>query len=52
MNKRGFDLAVGVSVGVFAAFTGVRLWSTRYLLEGQASGPMHTLAEVAKAITG
>jgi len=52
MNKRQFDLAVGVSIGVYAAFTGVRLWSTRYLIEGKAVGPMHTLAEVSKAITG
>jgi hypothetical protein len=52
MNKRQFDLAVGVAVGVYAAFTGVRLWSTRYLIEGKPAGPMHTLAEVSKAITG
>jgi hypothetical protein len=52
MNKRQFDLAVGVTVGVIAAFTGVRLWATRYLIEGKATGPMHVLAEVSKAVTG
>lgn len=52
MNKRQFDLAVGVTVGVIASMTGARLWSTRYLIEGKATGPMHTLAEVVKAVTG
>jgi hypothetical protein len=52
MNKRTFDLIVGVSVGVIATMTGARLWATRYLLEGKAQGPTHTLAEVTKAVTG
>jgi len=52
MNKRQFDLGVGVFVGLYAAMTGFRLWSTRYLLEGKSSGVMHTIAEVTKAVTG
>lgn len=52
MNKRQFDLSVGVFLGAYATMTGVRLWATRYLIEGKATGPMHTLAEVAKATTG
>ena len=52
MNKRQFDLAVGVTVGVIATLTGARLWATRYLLEGKSSGVMHTIAEVTKAVTG
>lgn len=52
MNKRQFDLAVGVAVGVYASFTGLRLWSTRYLLEGNQTGILHTIAEVSKAVTG
>ena len=52
MNKRQFDLAVGVAVGVYAAFTGLRLWSTKELLEGKSTGVRHTIAEVSKAITG
>lgn len=52
MNKRQFDLSVGVTVGVIAAFTGVRLWAAKYLLTGKQQGPMRTLAEVTKAITG
>ena len=52
MNKRQFDLAVGVTVGVIATLTGARLWATRYLLEGKSAGVMHTVAEVTKAITG
>jgi hypothetical protein len=52
MNKRQFDLSVGVFVGAYAAMTGVRLWATRYLIEGKSDGALHTLAEVAKAVTG
>ena len=52
MNKRQFDLALGVSVGVFATFTGLRLWSTKELIEGKSTGLRRTIAEVCKAITG
>lgn len=52
MNKRTFDLSVGVTVGVIAAMTGVRLWATRYLIEGKTHGFLRTTAEVTKAITG
>jgi hypothetical protein len=52
MNKRTFDLIVGVTVGIYATMTGARLWSTKELLVGKADGPMHTLAEVVKAVTG
>lgn len=52
VNKRQFDLAVGVAVGVYAAFTGLRLWAGKELLEGKSSGIKHTVAEVAKAVTG
>lgn len=52
MNKRQFDLAVGVAVGVYASFTGLRLWSTRYLIEGKSDGALHTVAQISKAITG
>jgi hypothetical protein len=52
MNKRAFDLSLGVFVGAYAAMTGFRLWATRYLLEGKADGILHTTAEVVKAVTG
>ena len=52
MNKRAFDLSVGVFVGCYAAMTGFRLWSTRYLIEGKSEGILHTTAEVVKAVTG
>ncbi|MDE1881996.1 MAG: hypothetical protein KGI89_15790 [Euryarchaeota archaeon] len=52
MNKRQFDLSVGVFVGAYAAMTGFRLWSTRYLMEGKSQGVLHTVAEVVKAVTG
>ena len=52
MNKRQFDLSVGVFVGAYAAMTGFRLWAGRYLMEGKSSGVLHTLAEVTKAVTG
>ena len=52
MNKRTFDLALGVFVGGYAAMTGFRLWSTRYLLEGKSDGPLHIAALVTKAVTG
>jgi hypothetical protein len=52
MNKRTFDLIIGVTVGVYATMTGFRLWSTRQLLEGPSQGVLHTVAEVTKAITG
>ena len=52
MNKRQFDLAVGVTVGVIATVTGARLWATSYLIQGKQTGPMHVLAEVTKAVTG
>lgn len=51
VNKRTFDLIVGVNVGVIGAFTGLRLWSTRYLLEGQP-GFLYTVAAITKAVTG
>ncbi len=52
MNKRQFDLAIGVFVGAYASMTGFRLWATRYLVEGKSEGILHTLAEVTKAVTG
>ena len=52
MNKRQFDLGIAVFVGAYAAMTGFRLWSTRYLIEGKSKGVLHTVAEVTKAITG
>lgn len=52
MNKRQFDLSIGVFLGAYATMTGVRLWATRYLIEGKSSGVLHTLAEVSKAVTG
>lgn len=52
MNKRAFDLSLMVFVGAYGAMTGVRLWANRYLIEGKPEGPVHTLAEVAKAVTG
>lgn len=52
MNKRTFDLSVAVFVGAYAAMTGFRLWSTRYLIEGKPNGILHVTAEVTKAITG
>ncbi len=52
MNKRTFDLIIGVTVGVYAAMTGVRLWAGRYLISGKASGALHTTALVTKAVTG
>ena len=52
MNKRQFDLGLGIFVGAYAAMTGFRLWSTRYLIEGKSNGALHTVAEVTKAITG
>lgn len=52
MNKRTFDLALGVFIGGYAAMTGVRLWSTRYLLEGKPDGFLHLTAQVSKAVTG
>jgi hypothetical protein len=51
MTKRTFDLAVGVTVGVIAALTGVRLWATKRLAEG-TPGIGLTVAAVAKAVTG
>ena len=52
MNKRTFDLALGVFIGGYAAMTGFRLWSTRYLMEGKSEGPLNLLAQVTKAVTG
>ncbi len=52
MNKRQFDLSVGVFVGAYAAMTGFRLWAGRYLIEGKPKGILHTTAEVVKAVTG
>jgi hypothetical protein len=52
MNKRTFDLSLGVFVGGYAAMTGFRLWSTRVLMEGKPDGFLHTVAEITKAITG
>ena len=52
MNKRAFDLSVGVFIGCYAAMTGFRLWAGRYLIEGKASGPLHMTAEVVKVVTG
>lgn len=52
MNKRTFDLIIGVSIGVLGCVTGGRLWSTRYLLEGKSEGPLHVTALVVKAFTG
>ncbi len=52
MNKRQFDLALGVFIGAYAAMTGFRLWATRYLMEGKPDGFIHTTAEVVKAVTG
>ena len=52
MNKRAFDLSVGVFVGCYAAMTGFRLWANRYLIEGKPQGVLHTTAEVLKAVTG
>lgn len=52
MNKRTFDLILGVSVGMYAAMTGFRLWSTRYLIEGKPEGVLHVTALVTKAVTG
>jgi hypothetical protein len=52
MNKRQFDLGIAIFVGCYAAMTGFRLWSTRYLIEGKPQGVMHVTAEVTKAITG
>jgi len=52
MNKRAFDLSLGVSVGAYAAMTGFRLWAGRYLIEGKSDGFLHTIAEVVKAVTG
>lgn len=51
-TKRTFDLCLAVFVGGYAAMTGLRLWSTRYLSEGKQSGLLHTAAAVSKAITG
>ncbi len=51
MNKRAFDLSLGVFVGAYAAMTGFRLWATRYLQEGKP-GVLYTTAEVVKAVTG
>jgi hypothetical protein len=52
MNKRTFDLIVGVAIGVLGCATGARLWSTRYLLEGKSDGPLHVTALITKAVTG
>jgi hypothetical protein len=52
MNKRAFDLSLGVFVGGYAAMTGFRLWSTRYLMEGKTTGIVHNVALVMKAVTG
>ena len=52
MNKRTFDLIVGTTVGVIGCMTGLRLWSTRYLIEGKSDGPLHVTALVVKAVTG
>lgn len=52
MNKRTFDLIVGVTVGVIGVMTGARLWATRQLIEGKPEGPLHVTALVTKAVTG
>ena len=52
MNKRTFDLIIGVSIGFVGCMTGARLWSTRYLMEGKKDGPLHWTALVTKAVTG
>jgi len=52
MNKRQFDLSVGVTVGVIAAFTGLRLWAAKTLLTDTKGGALFTFAEVVKSITG
>jgi hypothetical protein len=52
MNKRQFDLSVGVFIGAYAVMTGFRLWTARYLIEGKPNGPLHDIAEVLKAVTG
>ena len=52
MNKRTFDLIIGVGIGLVGCMTGARLWSTRYLIEGKSDGPLHVTALVVKAVTG
>ena len=52
MNRRAFDLSLGVFIGAYAAMTGFRLWAGRYLLEGKPQGALHVTAEVVKAVTG
>jgi hypothetical protein len=52
LNKRTFDLMIGVFAGGVGALAGIRLWAHRYLMEGKPDGPLAWVASVAKVVTG
>jgi hypothetical protein len=51
MTKRTFDLGVAITVGVITAMILPRLWATRRIMEGPATGFGYSTAKVVKAIT-
>lgn len=51
MNKRTFDLIVGVDVGILILWGGLSLWSRRRLMTGPNSGLGYDVAKVSKAVT-